>query len=284
MEIPSNRPAYADYILMTAGTCLMALAINSIYDPINMVTGGVTGIAIVVKAFLNMPLWLTNAILNIPLFLIGVKVKGIRFLGRTLYATASLSFWLYVIPQFDIMTDDLVLTAIFGGVISGVGIGMVFLARATTGGTDMLAAIIQHYLKHYSLAQILQVIDAMVVIVGAYVFGISKALYAIISIYVVSQITDGIIEGLKFSKLAYIITDKHDEVANAVMTDIGRGATGIDAMGMYSSKGKKVLLCVVSKKEIVQVKEIVTKIDHSAFVIVSDVREVLGEGFIEYKR
>lgn len=284
MDIPSNRPAYADYILMTLGTCLMALAINSIYDPINMVTGGVTGIAIVVKAFLNMPLWLTNAILNVPLFLIGVKVKGFRFLGRTLYATAALSFWLYTIPQFDIITDDLVLTAIFGGVISGVGIGMVFLARATTGGTDMLAAIVQHYLKHYSLAQILQVIDAMVVIVGAYVFGISKALYAIISIYVISQITDGIIEGLKFSKLAYIITDKHDEVANAVMNDIGRGATGIDAKGMYSSKGKKVLLCVVSKKEIVQVKEIVTKIDHSAFVIVSDVREVLGEGFIEYKR
>ena len=116
---------------------------------------------------------------------------------------------------------------------------------------------------------------------GAYIFGLNKALYAIISIFVVSRVTDGILEGLKFSKLAYIITDHHDEVAKAIMTTLGRGATGLNATGMYSSREKKVLLCVVSKKEIVQVKEIVTGLDSRAFVIVSDAREVLGEGFIE---
>jgi uncharacterized membrane-anchored protein YitT (DUF2179 family) len=283
MELPSNRPVYIDFLLMTIGTCLMAVAINSIYDPITMVTGGFTGIAIIVKAYSNTPLWLTNVMLNIPVFLIGFKIKGFKFIARTLYSTIALSAWLYVLPVMDIMTDDYILTAIFGGVISGVGIGMVFLARSTTGGTDMVAAFIQHYFKHYSIAQILQVIDAAVVIAGAYIFGLNKALYAIISIFVISQVTDGIIEGLKFSKLAYIITDHHEEVAGAIMTTLDRGATGLKATGMYSSNEKKVLMCVVSKKEIVQVKEIVTKIDHSAFVIVSDVREVLGEGFIEYK-
>jgi uncharacterized membrane-anchored protein YitT (DUF2179 family) len=181
------------------------------------------------------------------------------------------------------MIDDYILASIFGGVIGGIGIGLVFLAHATTGGTDMVAALIQHYHKHYSVAQIMQIVDAIVVLAGAYVFGLSKALYAIISIFVISQVSDGIIEGLNFSKLAYIITDKEDEIADAIMTTIDRGATGINARGMYSSSEKKLLLCVVSKKEMVQVKEIVTKIDHSAFVIVSDVREVLGEGFIEYK-
>ncbi|PXV90141.1 uncharacterized membrane-anchored protein YitT (DUF2179 family) [Lachnotalea glycerini] len=261
----------------------MAVAINSIYDPISMVTGGFTGIAIIVKAYSNIPLWLTNIMLNIPVFLIGARIKGFRFIARTLYSTAALSIWLYVLPTMNIMTEDYILAAIFGGVISGIGIGMVFLARATTGGTDMVAAFLQHYLKHYSIAQILQLIDALVVLAGAYIFGLNRALYAIISIFVVSQVTDGIIEGLKFSKLAYIITNHQDEVANAIMTVMERGATGLHATGMYSSLEKKVIMCVVSKKEIVQVKEIVTQIDPNAFVIVSDVREVLGEGFMEYK-
>lgn len=283
MEVPGNRPVYVDYILMTLGTCLMAVAINSIYDPITMVTGGFTGIAIIVKAYSEIPLWFANIVLNVPIFLIGIKIKGFRFIARTLYSTLALSGWLYVLPRMNILTDDFLLASIFGGVISGVGIGLVFLARATTGGTDMVAVFAQHYLKHYTIGQVLQVVDGAVVIAGAYIFGLNKALYAIISIFVISQVTDGIIEGLKFSKLAYIITDYHDEVAKAIMTTLGRGATGLNATGMYSSTEKKVLLCVVSKKEIVQVKEIVTKIDPRAFVIVSDAREVLGEGFIEFK-
>lgn len=283
MDVPGSRPVYIDYFLMTLGTCLMAVAINSIYDPITMVTGGFTGIAIIVKAYSEVPLWLANIVLNVPVFLIGIKIKGFRFIARTLYSTIALSGWLYILPRMNILTDDYLLAAIFGGVISGVGIGMVFLARATTGGTDMVAVFVQHYLKHYTIGQVLQVVDGAVVIAGAYIFGLNKALYAMISIFVISQVTDGIIEGLKFSKLAYIITDYHGEVAKAIMTTLGRGATGLNATGMYSSTEKKVLLCVVSKKEIVQVKEIVTQIDPRAFVIVSDVREVLGEGFIEFK-
>lgn len=290
MEMPVNRPVYIDYLLMVIGSGLMAFAIKCIFDPINLVTGGFTGIAIIIKSMTEgvneggIPLWLTNLILNIPNFLLAMKIKGIRFIGRTLFSTVCVSLWLYFIPVMNIMTDDFVLASLFGGVITGIGVGLVFLARATTGGTDMLAALIQHYRRHYSIAQILQVIDAVVVLAGAYVFGISRALYAIIAVFVVSQVTDGMIEGLKFSKIAYIISDKQAEVAIAIMKELNRGATGLKARGMYSSKEKDMLFCVVSKKEIVYLKEIVINVDPNAFVIVSDAREVLGEGFIEQKK
>lgn len=291
LELNTNRPVWLDYLMIIIGTFMMGFAIKVIYDPISLVTGGFTGLAIVVKdatqrAFggHGIPLWVTNYGLNIPMFLVAYKIKGKKFIGRTFFATTMLSLALMVIPEIPILRDDYVLACIFGGVITGAGTGLVFLARATTGGTDMLAAIIQTFCKHYTIAQIMQVVDGMVVIIGAFVFGLNKALYAVIAIYVVTLVSDGIIEGLKFSKAAYIISEHYDEIAQKVMSDLERGVTGINATGMYSNNEKKMLFCVVSKKEMIQVKEIVAKIDPSAFVIVSDVREVFGEGFIEYKQ
>ena len=158
---------------------------------------------------------------------------------------------------------------------------VVFLGGGTTGGTDLLAAIIQKYLNHYSIAQIMQFIDGAVVVVGMYVFGVERALYAIIAVFLVTKVSDGIIEGLKFSKAVYIITDKPDEVAKMVMEDLDRGITGIPAKGMYSGTDKLMLFCVVGKKELVHLKEKIDEIDENAFVIVGDAREVHGEGFIE---
>lgn len=287
LKVPS---ALFDYLVIMIGTTLMSFAIKSIYDPISLVTGGFSGIAIIVKdataGFVEggIPLWFTNLILNIPMFFVSGRIKGRKFVGRTIFATIFMSLALYILPDIEIMTDDLVLASIFGGVITGIGMGMVLWARATTGGTDMLATIAQHYFKHYSIAQILQVLDAIIVLVGAFTFGINKALYAIIAIYLVSQVSDGILEGLKFSKLAYIISDHSEEIAAGIMVNLDRGVTGLYAKGMYTDKDKKVLVCVVSKKQIVQLKELIAEIDSNAFVIVSDVREVFGEGFIEYNQ
>lgn len=179
-------------------------------------------------------------------------------------------------------TDDMLLSALFGGLISGVGTGLVFMANATTGGTDMLAALIQKVMPHYSVPQIMQVLDAAIVVAGAALFGIRPALYALIAIYAVARVSDGILEGLKFSKMVYIISDSSREISDVIMERLDRGVTGIQAEGMYSGDDKKMLCCVVSKKEISQIKEIVREIDLRAFVIVNDAREVLGEGFIEY--
>ena len=140
----------------------------------------------------------------------------------------------------------------------------------------------QRRLKYYSIARIMQVLDGAVVLAGAAVFGVSYALYALISIYAVAKVSDGILEGINFSKQAFIISDKYQEIGDAIMTRMGRGVTALDAVGMYSGKGRKMLFCVVSKKEIVGIREIVQKLDKKAFFIVNDVREVFGEGFIEY--
>lgn len=289
-SIGNNRKNVIEaYLKIIIGTGIMGLAIKCIYDPISLVTGGFTGVAILVKklteAFVagGIPLWLTNLALNIPVFLVAWGVKGKKFIGRTAVATVLLSVWLYVIPEIDLVNGDYILASIFGGVLTGIGLGMIFWANATTGGTDMVSALIQMKLKHYSIAQILQVLDGIIVLIGLYVFGLQPTLYAIVAIFIVSKVTDTMLEGMKFSKAAFIITEKYDEVARMIMTELDRGVTGLEARGMYSGDKKCMLYCVVSKKEIVSLKELVTRIDRNAFVIVGDVREVLGEGFIEYK-
>ena len=283
MEIRGRSPV-RDYILILVGASIMGFAIKNIYDPIGLVTGGASGVAIILKKQFGVPLWLTNTAINIPLFAAAAKLKGWTFIKRTLLATVTLSVSLYVIPEMPFLMDDLFLTALFGGLITGAGAGIVFACQATTGGTDMLAAIIRRWLPHYTLAQILQVLDALIVLVGAGIFGITYALYALIAIYAVSKVSDGIIEGMKYSKVAYIISDKSEEIAAAILKELERGVTALDARGMYSGNRKNVLFCVVSRKEIAQLKELVVGHDAQAFVIVSDAREVLGEGFIEYRQ
>lgn len=273
-----------DYVLIILGAFIMGFSIKNIYDPVGLVTGGVSGIAIILKDQFGIALWVTNTVLNIPLFIASIYLKGWSFIKRTLVATVALSFSLYVIPEMAFLMDDLFLTALFGGLISGVGAGLVFASQATTGGTDMLAALIQRALPHYSIAQLMQVLDAIIVVVGASIFGVTYALYALIAIFAVAKVSDGIIEGLKFSKVAFIISEKTEEIAKDIIEIMDRGVTSLDARGMYSGLRKDVLFCVVSKKEIVQLKALVVGHDSQAFVIVSDAREVLGEGFIEFKQ
>ena len=286
MKITGKKPLYLEYMLIIIGTALMATAITSCFDAAGMVTGGFSGIAIIVKAGTKglygngVPLWVTNLVLNVPVFILAAKIKGFSFVKKALMGDISLTVWLAVLPAWK-LSEDIFLAALYGGILQGVGIGLVFLGGGTTGGTDLLAAIIQKYMKHYSIAQVMQFVDGAVVVAGMYVFGVERALYAIIAVYLVTKVSDGIIEGLKFSKSVYIITDKPDEVSRMVMEDIDRGITGIRAKGMYSGNDKLMLFCVVGKKELVHLKEMIDEIDPKAFVIVGDAREVHGEGFIE---
>lgn len=287
MSQMTQKRSWIAWVMIVVGTGLMGLGIKSIYDPIGLVTGGFTGISILVKEFSaafvegGIPLWLTNLVLNVPVFLVALLIKGKAFIGRTAVATVLLSAWLYVLPEMDLVKGDYTLAAVFGGVITGIGIGMILLARATTGGTDMVAALIQHKLRHYSIAQIMQVLDGLIVLAGLYLFGVQPALYAIVSIFIVSKLSDALLDGFKFSKAAFIITDRYDLVAQTIMKEMNRGVTGLQAKGMYSGQDKCMLYCVVSKKEIVELKELVLNLDRNAFVIVTDAREVLGEGFLE---
>lgn len=287
-KLINKRSIVIDYLMMIVGTGLLAAAIQCLYDPIGLVTGGFTGLAIVIKAVTErfvpggIPLWLTNIGLNVPLFFLTLKFKGKRFIWRTVVGTVLLSAWIYVIPAIDLTQQDYFLAAIFGGVIGGAGMGLILLARSTTGGTELLAVLIQHFVRHYSVVQIMQVLDAMIVLTGLYLFGIKAGMYAIVAIFVTTKVSDGLMEGFKYSKSAFIITDQYEKVANKILLELDRGATGLYAKGMYSRDEKCMLYCVVSKKQIVELKDIVASVDQDAFVIVSDVREVLGEGFLEY--
>ncbi|HIY00550.1 MAG TPA: YitT family protein [Candidatus Blautia faecipullorum] len=286
MAHTGKKPWYIEYFIIFVGTGLMALGISSCFDSAGLVTGGFSGIAILVKEASGnlygweVPLWLTNMTLNIPMFILAARMKGMSFAKKALVGDGSLTLWLAVLPAWE-LSDDILLSAVYGGCLMGVGIGMVFLGGGTTGGTDMLSALIQKYLKHYSIAQIMQFVDGAIVLVGAYVFGMQRALYAIIAVFLVTKVSDGLIEGLKFSKSVYIITDRPAEISEMIMNDLDRGVTGISAKGMYSGQEKLMLYCVLGKKQLVYLREKLDEIDRSAFVIVGDVREVHGEGFIE---
>jgi uncharacterized membrane-anchored protein YitT (DUF2179 family) len=275
-----------NYFLILIGTGLIAAAIQWIYDRVGLVIGGFSGVTIIIRNLTTslveggIPLWISNIVLNVPVFLYSYLRFGRNYIGKTLFGTVMLSVWLYLIPVIDLSGDDYMLAALFGGVFTGIGFGLVLRAGATTGGTDMVAALIQTRFRHYTIAQILQVLDAVVVVMGLYVFGLRPTLYAVVSVFVTTRVSDAFLEGFDSSKAAFIITERYDQVADRLMNELDRGLTGLEARGMYTKEYKCVLYCVVSRKEIVRLKDVVHEVDPAAFVIVSDVREVLGEGFV----
>jgi len=277
-----------DYVMIVIGTGLIAVAIQFVYDPSKMVTGGFSGISIIIKSITKwlvvggIPLWVTNLVLNLPVFVVAWVVKGKQFVGRTAISTILLSGWLYLIPSFDIVKGDLVLAAIFGGLLSGTGLGIVLRAKSTTGGTDMVSVLLQHkLLRHYSVVQIMQILDGIIVLVGSAIFVLRMGMYSIVTIFIITKVSDALTEGVRYSRVAYIITEHKDQVSAQIMKNLNRGVTGLHAKGMYSNQEKCMLYCVVSKKEVVALKDLVKEIDARAFIIVTDAREVLGEGFIE---
>ncbi|MCL2616732.1 MAG: YitT family protein [Defluviitaleaceae bacterium] len=278
--------AVNEYIVITLGVFLFAISVALFFNPHSLVTGGVSGLSVIVYELSQrwwgfaVPLWQTNLVLNVPILAVSVKVFGIRTLAKTVYAMFALTGALYLadfLPEF--MVEDLLLVAVFGGILMGIGISFVFRCMATTGGTAALASLINQRVRYLSIAKIMFVLDSVIVMVGLVTFDIYRTLYAIIAIFVATKVIDTVIEGLHFAKAVFIISEKTDAVANGIMHKLQRGVTGLNGQGMYSREAKNVLLCIVSNKQIVELKDIVHNEDEQAFVIVADVREVLGEGF-----
>lgn len=261
------------------GAFMMAFAYKTVFDSAGMVTGGFSGIGIMVRKLFNVPMWVTNTVLNVPLFIVAYRVKGRDFVKSTFLGTFMLTFFIGVLPEIDFGREDLLLPAIYGGVICGTGIALVITSGAATGGTDMLASVINRFLPHYGIARIMQMLDAAIVLASVAVFGLYRSMYGIIAIYVTTYVCDRLVDGLKFAKCLVIISDKADVIAKSIMQHLQRGVTGLEGVGMYSDNKKTVLYCIVSRKESVLLKELVEELDNRAFVIVSDVREVMGEGF-----
>lgn len=287
-----------DYLWIIVGSLITAVAINIFLVPYKLAPGGVTGIATVIYYLSGEKFQVGTVmlVLNIPLFIFGMKFIGRKFTVRTLFSTILLSVIVdvaepltnIIIKELELerltSSPDYLLYSIFGGFFMGLGLGFVFKSGATTGGTDLAARIVHHFNPGLSMGKTLLFIDTAVIIFAAVAFNsFLLALYSVLSLYISSKIIDLILEGVNFAKSIFIVSDYADQIAQAIMSELDRGVTALKGVGMYTGSEKKVLYCVIQLGQLPQLKDLVKRIDPSAFIILNDVTEVLGEGFKTYE-
>lgn len=263
----------------------MALAVNCVYTPLHIVTGGVSGIGIVVNSLTEktalgaIPVWISSALINIPLLIWAYFTKGKKFTKKTVLSFSFFEFWLAAIPVMAVEEKDFFMAALIGGSMTGFGLGIVARLDISTGGSDLFASLIQQIKPQYSLPQLLFWTDGLIILSGILTFGVHRALYAILAAFITTKVMNVALEGVRYTKLAYIISAKWEEIQDGILYQLERGVTSLDGEGAYSRKKRTVLLCAVNHKEVVEVKELVYSIDPQAFMIITDAREVVGEGF-----
>ncbi|MCF7886135.1 MAG: YitT family protein [Candidatus Marinimicrobia bacterium] len=271
-----------DYLAIALGTLIMALALVLFLSPSKIVFGGVGGIAIVIKQLWDFPLGITMILLNVPLFLIGLKLLGKSFGARTFYAFTLFAFFTDILDRgLELVpaTDNILLASIFGGITLGLGLGIVFRFQGTTGGSDIVGQIIDKY-TNLSIGTGIILTDFLIIISAGIIFGnINLALYGLISLYLSGQIIDMVINGLDYARSFYIITDQEEDIKQMVLDKMERGGTVMMGEGFYSEEKKNILFVVVTLKEVYALRQKVREIDPDAFIIIADVHEVLGHGF-----
>lgn len=273
------RKILRDYSGITIGVILTAMGLDMFLIPNKIAAGGVSGIGTILYYLFHIQVGLTMLIINIPLFLVSVKQLGLQVGMRSLYGTVSLSIFVDLLAKIlPTPTHNPILAAVYGGILVGLGIGIVFKFKGTTGGTDLAAALIRRLTGH-AVGFLLFTIDGMVIIAAGFVFSAELALLALITVYLTGRIIDLVQEGFNYAKAVFIISDNANSIANAVLKEIDRGVTALNGRGAFTGTDKEILLSVVGRAEISQLKELVKEIDPGAFVIVTDVHEVLGEGF-----
>ena len=283
----AGKALVRDMLFIFLGSTVTAFAAQYLFDPAGLVTGGVSGLAIVVKYLgaslggLNIPLWVSNLVLNVPIFLFAWKTDGSRAIARSALGWLIMTVELAVFPAMDIVPDDLLLTALYGGICFGLGTGLLLAARASTGGTDLLATALHHFLPHYSMGTIMWVLDGAIVLVGAAVFGVERTLYALISVYLMGKLSDWVLAWGRSARCVTVISEANDAIARDILAVIDRGVTCLHGTGMYTGQEREVLFCICSNKDLVRIKEIIRRYDPQAFFFISDVKEALGEGFVE---
>lgn len=267
-----------EYLYVLVGAALVAIAFNVFLLPNRVASGGVSGISTILDATFGWEPAYVQWAFNIPLFICGVFLLGKQFGAKTLVGTVFLPFVVFFTNDWQPWTLDPLLAALFGGIVVGLGIGIVFRGKASTGGTDLAAQIIYKY-TGMSLGKCVAAIDGIIVLTAAIVFDIERGLYALLSLYVTSKTIDLVQIGLGRSKMSMIITNKQEEVREAILNKIDRGVTKLSAYGGYTDSERPILICVVDQTEFTKLKQLVKNIDPTAFVIVMDAAEVLGEGF-----
>ncbi len=273
-----RKDTILEYIYVLIGAAIVAVGFNVFLFPNQIASGGVSGISTILNGLFGWNAGLVQYAFNIPLFIAGVIFLGRNFGLKSLVGTLSLPFFVILTGSWEAWTLNPLLGAIFGGIVVGTGIGFVFKGRASTGGTDLLAQIITKY-TGLTLGTSVLVIDGIIAVSAAIVFDIEKGLYAIIGLYVTTKTIDIVQLGFSQSKMVYIITKDQDAIRDAIFAEINRGVTKIPAFGGYTGDERPLLMVVVYQTEFTKLKQIVKTIDPTAFVIVSNAYEVLGEGF-----
>ena len=271
-----------EYIIVALACVVMAFNINYFFVGNKLAEGGVSGLSLIIHYLSNIDVSYLYFALNIPLIILAYIFLGKNFLLKTLFATFILSVFLKVFASFSEPLDDILLAAIFGGAIYGIAIGIVFYAGGSTGGIDIIAKIINKY-TGIPISRILLTTDFIVLSIVAVIFGKVIFMYTLISLVISSKMIDIIQVGIYSAKGITIITTKEDEIRKRIMEDTGRGITLIDAKGGYTQKEIGMLYCVVGQYQLIKVKTIVKEVDPSAFMIVADVHEVIGNGFLVNK-
>ncbi|MDD4237594.1 MAG: YitT family protein [Desulfotomaculaceae bacterium] len=269
---------------VSLGVLLVALGLDMFLIPNKIAAGGVSGIATILHYLVGAPVGAAILVLNLPLFAMGIYRLGLRFGFRSLYGTITLSLAVDLLaPVLPVPTNDILLASLYGGVLTGLGMGLVFRSRGTTGGTDLAAMILRTY-TGVNIGQLLFLVDGAVVLAAGVAFRSAElAMYALITIFIIAWLIDVVQEGLSYAKAFLIISERSGEIAEAITADLDRGATAWHAQGVYTGARREVLLSVVNRAEVSRLKEIVHGVDPRAFVILADVHEVLGEGFKEYR-
>lgn len=267
-----------EYVYVLIGSAIVALSFNLFLLPNNIDSGGVSGISTITKAMFAWEPAYVQWAFNIPLFILGVLLLGKSFGVKTLVGTVFLPFVVYLSRGLEPWTNEPLLAALYGGIGIGLGIGIVFRGKASTGGTDLAAQIINKF-TGISLGKCVALIDGIIVITASIVFSIEQGLYALIALFVTSKTIDLVQVGFGSSKMTLIITDKQEEVREGILNKIDRGVTRLTAHGGYTDSERPILMCVVDQSQFIKLKQLVKSIDETAFVVVTDASEVLGRGF-----
>ena len=262
------------------GCALSAFGTACFLLPNKISSGGFSGIATILYYLFNFKMGTTILLLNIPVFIIAYFKLGKIFVLKTVLSTMFFSKLIDIFTNMNLFVSDIFLASIYGGILIGIGLAIVFRVESSTGGTDLIANLAQAYNSYIKTGQTLVALDFTIVFINLVVFkNIEIGLYSFISIYIISKMIDLVFEGINFSKLIYIISDKHYEISQVINLELGRGATKLYGKGSYSGNDKMIIMCATKRSNLIKVKEAVNRIDKNAFIIVTDAREVYGLGF-----
>jgi uncharacterized membrane-anchored protein YitT (DUF2179 family) len=279
-----NRPfeTWRDFSLILLGALLQALALRLFLVPAELVSGGVSGLSQIINAYTGWPIGVMILLGNAPLFLLGWRfLGGKRFAARTAFAVVIISaltdLLVFFLPTHG-LTDDLLLNALFGGVISGLGYGLVYRGRGTSGGSDILARILNHW-RGTSISQSYLLVDSLTILLAGVSFGWTHALYALVVLYVSGIAAEGAFEGPNLTRTAMIVTSRPQEITARILEELERGVTLLPGRGGYTGAERVMLYCVISRSEVSQIKALVRELDPQAFMVIGQASEVRGEGF-----